>query len=123
MSRTYTIAGISTNDNVTKYRFANGELKNRFKVLERAKHTGIDLRDLPSPMDKAAAIKWLESQGLSAIRPKTGIAAETKSTATLTPEEVVAVATAEATAEVGAAAAQEQITEEDTAALLEMANV
>jgi hypothetical protein len=119
MSRTYTIAGVSTSDGVTKYRFANGDLKARAKVLERAEHTNIDLRELASPMDKAAAIAWLETQGITAARPKSGIAANTK---TMTPEEVVAVATAEATAEAGAAAAQEQLNEEDTAALIEMAN-
>lgn len=119
MSRTYTIAGVSTNDGVTKYRFANGDLKARAKVLERAQHTNIDLRELASPMDKAAAIAWLESQGITATRPKSGIAAATK---TLTPEEVVAVATAEATAEAADVAAQAQLSDEDSAALIEMAN-
>lgn len=123
MNRTYTIAGISASDGVTKYRFANNDIKARIKVLERAKHTGIDLRELPEPMDKAAAIAWLESQGIVAARPKTGIAAAPKGNDTLTPAEVVATATAEATVEAGAAAAaQEQLTEEDTAALIEMAN-
>jgi len=123
MSRTYTIAGVSTNDGVTKYRFANGDLKARAKVLERALHTNIDLRELSAPMDKAAAIAWLEAQGITAARPKSGLAAEIKATTTMTPEEVVAVATAEATAEAGAVAAQEQLNEEDTAALIEMANI
>lgn len=122
MSRTYTIAGVSTNDGVTKYRFANGDLKARAKVLERAQHTNIDLRELASPMDKATAIAWLESQGITAIRPKSGIAAGAKPSKTLTPEEVVAVATAEATAEAADVAAQAQLSEEDSAALIEMAN-
>lgn len=122
MNRTYTIAGVSTSNGVTKFRFANGDLKARAKVLERAEHTGIDLRDLPSPMDKASAIAFLETQGMSATRPKSGIAAA-KTDATLTPAEVVATATAEATVEAGATAAAEQITVDDTADLVAMANV
>ena len=62
MSKTYTIAGVSTLSGVTKQRFANGSLANRTKVLERNGHVDIKLVELPSAMDKDAARAYIEAQ-------------------------------------------------------------
>ena len=60
MTKTFTVAGTSNLNGVVKFRFAN-DLKGRIKVLERNGHTNIDLRELPEPMTKEAAIQFLEA--------------------------------------------------------------
>lgn len=62
MSKTFTIAGVSTQHGKTKQRFANGSVKNRAKILERAGCTDIQLFDLPAPMTKDEARAWLEQK-------------------------------------------------------------
>lgn len=83
MSRTYTIAGTSIFCGVRTYRFANGQVKVRVGVLKRNDHTEIQLFELPEPMEKAAAIQWLNSQGIDAVVPVTG-----RRKVELTPEQV-----------------------------------
>lgn len=61
-SKTFTIAGVSTQHGKTKHRFANGSKENRAKVLERGGHTDIKLYDLPNPMTKDEARVWLEQK-------------------------------------------------------------
>lgn len=61
-NKTYTIAGVSTQFGKTKQRFANGSVKNRAKILERAGCTDIKLFELPNPMTKDEARAWLEQK-------------------------------------------------------------
>jgi len=60
--KTFTIAGVSTQHGKTKQRFANGTVKNRAKILERAGCTDIKLFELPNPMTKDQARAWLEQK-------------------------------------------------------------
>lgn len=60
MTKTFTVAGTSNLNGVVKFRFAN-DLKSRIAVLTRNGHTDIDLRELPEPMTKEAAIQYLEA--------------------------------------------------------------
>lgn len=69
--KTFTIAGVSTQHNKTKQRFANGSVKNREKILERAGCTYIKLFELPNPMTKDEARAWLEQKfGASVVVTK-----------------------------------------------------
>lgn len=103
MSKTYTIAGTSVLRGVRTYRFANGSAKVRAGVLKRNDHTEIELLDLPEPMEKTAAIQWLNAQGIDGTLPATGRGAA------ITPEEqaeIEAQAEADAQARAEAEAAQ-----------------
>ena len=60
--KTFTIAGVSTQHNITKYRFANGTVEGRQNVLTRAEHHDIKLYALPTAMNKEDARKWLETK-------------------------------------------------------------
>jgi hypothetical protein len=60
MEKLFTVAGTSRRNGVVKFRFSN-DLKGRIPMLIRTGHTEIDLRELPEPMTKAAAIAYLES--------------------------------------------------------------
>ena len=64
MEKTFTFAGVSTLNGTVAYRFANGA--DRVKVLAKNGHEDIDLRSLPEPMTKAAAIEWLGTHGIVA---------------------------------------------------------
>ena len=68
-SKTFTIAGVSTQHGKTKHRFANGSKENRAKVLERGGHTDIKLYDLPNPMTKDEARAWLEQKFGAVVVP------------------------------------------------------
>ena len=57
-SKTYTVAGVSTQDGVTKVRFAN-DYVNRIKILSKNKHTDIELIELGSEMTKEDICKLL----------------------------------------------------------------
>ena len=57
MSNTFTVAGISRLNGVYKVRYANDIM--RVKVLEKSKHTNIDLIELPEAMDKDAIPAFL----------------------------------------------------------------
>ena len=70
MSKTFTHAGVSTLDGVTKARFCNDAL--RQKVLIKNGHTNIDIVELMSPMTKeeavAALLKANFDQGNKVVR-------------------------------------------------------
>lgn len=59
--RIYTSAGVSTDiEGVRSYRFGDGctaQLATNFLVWEG--HSDIIMRDLPEPMDKIDAMKWI----------------------------------------------------------------
>ena len=63
MSKTFTVAGVSTLEGVVKFRVANGTAAARAKVLERSGHTNIKLEDLKKPMTKEAAYEYLAAKG------------------------------------------------------------
>ena len=105
MDKTFTIAGTSTDENGnTTYRFANGESKVRTGVLRRAGHTNIDLKDMPSAMNKEQAVGWLNAQGIVAVLPKTGRGAAAKVEANPEQVAVAEAAAAELTAQAEAVA-------------------
>ena len=59
MSGSYSHAGVSSLNGVTKVRFANDAL--RVKVLAKNGHKGIDIVELKNPMSKADAVAYLLS--------------------------------------------------------------
>ena len=59
MSKTFTHAGVSTLDGVTKVRFCNDAL--RQKVLIKNGHTNIDIIELMEPMSKEDIVAYLIS--------------------------------------------------------------
>ena len=61
--KTFTVAGISTENNQIKFRVAN-DLKARIAMLERCENTDIKLIELPEPMLKEAAAQYLLDQKL-----------------------------------------------------------
>lgn len=61
--KTFTIAGTSNLNGVTKLRVANGTIKHRTDVLTRSGHTEINLVELPSPMTRDEARAFLELSG------------------------------------------------------------
>lgn len=83
MAKLFTIAGTSVLNGVRTYRFASGNVKTRIGVLRRNEHIDIQLLELPNPMEKDAAIQWLNSQGIDAAVPVTG-----RRKIQLTPEEI-----------------------------------
>jgi hypothetical protein len=50
-SKTYSVAGVSTQNGTTKVRFAN-DLVNRIKILTKNEHTDIELIEMGSEMTK-----------------------------------------------------------------------
>ena len=56
--KTYSVAGVSTQDGVTKVRFAN-DLVNRIKILTKNGHTDIELLEMGSEMTKEEICKVL----------------------------------------------------------------
>ena len=64
-NKTFTVAGTATNpDGTTKARFAN-DLVSRIKILNKAGCTNINLVELPSPMTKIEALKYMQEQGIT----------------------------------------------------------
>jgi hypothetical protein len=59
MSNTFKVAGVSKQNGEFKVRYTNDIM--RVKVLEKNKHTGIDLIELPREMDKEAIPAYLLS--------------------------------------------------------------
>jgi hypothetical protein len=59
MSKTFTHAGVSTLDGITKARFCNDAL--RTKVLQKNGHTNIDIIELMEPMTKEDIVAYLIS--------------------------------------------------------------
>jgi hypothetical protein len=56
-NKTYSVAGVSTQNGQTKIRFANDAM--RVKILAKNGHTDIDLVDLPREMTKAEIAQHL----------------------------------------------------------------
>ena len=64
--KTFTVAGVSREAGVLKFRVAN-DLKSRVAMLARCDNTDIELGLLPEPMTREAAARYLLSQpGLTA---------------------------------------------------------
>ena len=59
MSKTFTVAGVSTLDGEVKLRVANGSAKARAAILTRGGHTEVDLIDLPKAMTKEEAAAFV----------------------------------------------------------------
>ena len=68
MERTFTTVGHSLLKDTLKLRFTNDP--NRHSVLERNGHTDINLVNLPTPMTKEQAAKWIldEKQFTAPVR-------------------------------------------------------
>ena len=66
MSKTFTFAGICTENGAVVYKFANDA--NRAKALERFGCTDINMIELPNAMDKDAAVAYLATQGMTATK-------------------------------------------------------
>ena len=60
---TFTVAGVSTQNGVTKVRFAN-DFVSRVKMLIKAGHTDIELIELAEPLTKADAVAYLKTTDL-----------------------------------------------------------
>ena len=64
-NKLFTVAGTATNpDGTTKVRFAN-DLVARIKILNKAGCTNVNLVELPTPMTKLEALKYLADQGIT----------------------------------------------------------
>jgi hypothetical protein len=70
MSKTFTFAGTCVENGAVVYKFANDA--NRAKALERFGCTEINMIALPNAMDKDAAIAYLATVGMTAIKPARG---------------------------------------------------
>lgn len=66
MSKTFAFAGTCVVDNATVYKFANDA--NRAAVLAKLGATDVNIIALPNAMDKAAAIDYLGTQGITASK-------------------------------------------------------
>jgi 3-hydroxyacyl-CoA dehydrogenase len=60
--KTFTIVGTSVVDGKVTNRFANGDIETRIKALKAAGHTRVSLTELPRPMSKDDALKFLEKK-------------------------------------------------------------
>lgn len=64
-NKTFTVAGTAVNpDGTVKARFAN-DLVARIKILNKTGCTNINLIELPQPMTKIEALKYLQEQGIT----------------------------------------------------------
>ena len=66
MSKLFTFAGTCTEKGATVYKFANNA--KRGKELERFGCTDVNLVELPSAMDKEAAVAFLATKGITASK-------------------------------------------------------
>ena len=64
MSKTFTFAGTCVVEGATVYKFANDA--NRAAVLAKLGATNINIVELPSAMDKEAAVAFLATKGITA---------------------------------------------------------
>ena len=84
MSKTFTVAGVSTLEGEVKLRVANGSAKARAAILTRGGHTDVDLIDLPKAMTKEEAAAFVaQAMGkaiptVAAAKPKAEKAAGIK---------------------------------------------
>jgi hypothetical protein len=67
MSKTFTFAGTCVENDAVVYKFANDA--SRAKALERFGCTEVKLVELPNAMDKEAAVAYLATVGMTAIKP------------------------------------------------------
>ena len=86
MSKLFSFAGTCVENGATVYKFANDA--SRAKALERFGCTEINIVALPNAMDKDAAIAYLATVGMTAIKPARG--AKSKSAATKPAKAVAA---------------------------------
>jgi len=63
-NKLYTVAGTAEQHGMTKVRFAN-DFVSRIKILDKNGCTNIQLFELPEPMAKLDALRWLKEQDLS----------------------------------------------------------
>ena len=70
MSKTFTFAGTCVENGAVVYKFANDA--NRAKALERFGCTEVNMVALPNAMDKDAAIAYLATQGMTALKSARG---------------------------------------------------
>jgi len=63
-NKLYTVAGTAEQHGMTKVRFAN-DFVSRIKILDKNGCTNIQLLELPEPMTKLDALKYLKEQDLS----------------------------------------------------------
>jgi|GEM_PF-1593704 len=71
----FTVAGTSNRNGEVKVRFAN-DLVSRIKALHRAKHTDVNLIELPRPMSKIEALQYLQTVGI--VEGEAGFVVSTK---------------------------------------------
>ena len=57
-TKTFTVAGVSTNQGVTKVRFAN-DFVARIKILDKNGHTDVNLKEFSTPLTKAQVCETL----------------------------------------------------------------
>ena len=81
--KTFTFAGTCVENGATVYKFANDA--SRAKALERFGCTEVKLVELPNAMDKEAAVAYLATVGMTAIKP-----ARTTKSAAAKPAKAVA---------------------------------
>ena len=62
-NKLYTVAGTAEQHGMTKERFAN-DFVSRIKILDKNGCTNIQLFELPEPMTKLDALRWLKEQDL-----------------------------------------------------------
>jgi len=60
----FTVAGTATQNGITKTRFAN-DMVSRVKILAKHGCTDINLVELPRPMSKLDALKYLQELGIT----------------------------------------------------------
>ena len=65
--KTFTFAGTCVENNAVVYKFANDA--NRARALERFGCTEVKLVELPTAMDKDAAVAYLATVGMTAAKP------------------------------------------------------
>ena len=63
-NKLYTVAGTAEQHGMTKVRFAN-DFVSRIKILDKNGCTNIQLFELPQPMDKLNALRFLKEKNLS----------------------------------------------------------
>ena len=81
MTKTFTIAGVSTVNGKQKFNVANGSIAAREKSLAKAGQSDIRLIELPNPMDKQAAIAYVAGLAeFASVQPtaKGGVAPKAK---------------------------------------------
>lgn len=62
-NKLYTVAGTATQHGITKVRFAN-DFVARIKILDKNGCDDIHLFELPEPMTKLEALRWLKEKNL-----------------------------------------------------------